>query len=148
MRHLAVQQDGRGSCLADRHGLLRMPEFLPYMRPLLAPPSGPTHLYFLHSGNNVRIECNRMAVQNVSGAAHSERLGHDLITAGRNTGLQLNVTEIYTEYNPCADSCLPLIRRYYPTVRVTFSFIWELWGRQTPDRNAAVEAMFNAQENR
>jgi Domain of unknown function (DUF4157) len=94
-------------------------------------------------GRNVLIEGNRMAVQNVNGSAHSEELAHMLISAGRRSGLELNVRRIYTEYNPCTDTCLPLIREYYPNVEVTFSFIWELWGRQTPDRNAAVEALFS-----
>jgi hypothetical protein len=95
-------------------------------------------------GENVLIEGNRMAVQNVSGAAHSEKLAHELIKAGRLRKIQLNVREIYTEYNPCTDKCLGLIQENYPSARVFFSFIWEHWGRQTPDRNAAVEALFSA----
>jgi hypothetical protein len=59
--------------------------------------------------------------------------------------MQLNVREIYTEYNPCTDTCLPLIQQKFPNARVTYSFVWELWGRQTPDRNAAVDALFAAQ---
>ena len=51
-----------------------------------------------------------MAVQNVSGSAHSEVLGRELIKAGRDANMQSNVREIYTEYNPCTDTCLPLIR--------------------------------------
>jgi hypothetical protein len=87
-----------------------------------------------------------MAVQNVSGAAHSEVLGNNLIRAGRQANMQLNVREICTEYSPCTDTCLPLIRENYPNARVTYSFVWELWGRQTPDRDAAVDALFAAQE--
>jgi hypothetical protein len=93
-------------------------------------------------GRNVIVDGNRMAVQNVNGSAHSEQLAHQLITAARRAGMELNVRRIYTEYNPCTDTCLPLIRRQYPSAEVTYSFIWELWGRQTPDRNAAVEALF------
>lgn len=93
-------------------------------------------------GRNVHFEGNRMAVQNVNGSAHSEELAHMLITQARRAGIELNVRRIYTEYNPCTDTCLPLIRREYPSAEVTYSFIWELWGRQTPDRNAAVEALF------
>jgi hypothetical protein len=95
-------------------------------------------------GDNVLIEENRMAVQNVARAAHSEDLGHQLITSGRNAGMQLRVRQIYTEYNPCTDSCLPLIREQYPNTPVSYSFIWERWGRETPQRNAAVDALFNA----
>lgn len=95
-------------------------------------------------GSNVRIEGNRMAVQNVNGSAHSEQLADMLIQAGQRAGLQLNVKSIYTEYNPCTDTCLPLIQQRYPSAQVTFSFVWELWGRQTPDRNAAVDALFNS----
>jgi hypothetical protein len=50
-----------------------------------------------------------------------------------------------SEYNPWADTCLPLIQQNFPNARVTYSFGWELWGRQTPDRNAAVDALFAAQ---
>lgn len=32
--------------------------------------------------------------------------------------------------------------------RGTFSFVWEWWGRQTPDRNAAVDVLFAAQERK
>lgn len=93
-------------------------------------------------GRNVLIEGNRMAVQNVGGAAHSEALADQLIQAGRRAGLQLTVRRIYTEYNPCTDTCLPLIQRNYPSAQVSYSFIWERWGRETPDRNAAVDALF------
>jgi uncharacterized membrane protein YgcG len=93
-------------------------------------------------GRNVHVEGNRMAVQNVNGSAHSEQLAHMLITEGRRAGIELNVQRIYTEYNPCTNTCLPLIQRHYPRADVTFSFIWELWGRETPDRNAAVDALF------
>jgi hypothetical protein len=96
-------------------------------------------------GNNVRLEGNRMAVQNVSGSAHSEELAHMLITQGRNAGLQLTVRRIYTEYNPCTDTCLPLLRRFYPSAEISFSFVWERWGRETPDRNAAVDALFGGE---
>ena len=94
-------------------------------------------------GRNVHIEGNRMAVQNVSGSAHSEALAHELIITGRRAGIELNVRRIYTEYNPCTDTCLPLIREQYPSAEVTYSFIWERWGRQAPDRNAAVDALFS-----
>jgi uncharacterized protein DUF4157/nucleic acid/nucleotide deaminase of polymorphic system toxin len=94
-------------------------------------------------GRNVYIEGNRMAVQNVSGSAHSEQLAHELITTGRRAGNGLTVKRIYTEFNPCTDTCLPLIQRNYPTAEVTYSFIWELWGRETPDRNFAIDALFS-----
>ena len=97
-------------------------------------------------GKNVQIEGNRMAVQNVSGSAHSEQLAHELITAGRRAGIELDVKRIYTEYNPCTDTCLPLIEKYYPNAEVTFSFIWEKWGRQAPDRNAAVDKLFSGED--
>jgi len=38
-----------------------------------------------------------------------------------------------------------VIQQNFPNARVTYSFVWELWGRQTPDRNAAVDALFAAQ---
>jgi hypothetical protein len=96
-------------------------------------------------GRNTYIEGNRMATQNVSGSAHSEELADSLIQAGRNAKLDLTVRRIYTEYNPCTDTCLPLIQTKYPNVEVTFSFLWEKWGRETPDRNAAVDALFGQQ---
>ena len=105
-------------------------------------PAGFRELVRRNGGKNVQIEGNRMAVQNVNGSAHSEQLADMLISDGQRAGYQLNVKRIYTEYNPCTDTCLPLIQRRYPGAQVTFSFIWELWGRQTPDRNAAVEALF------
>jgi hypothetical protein len=33
----------------------------------------------------------------------------------------------------------------FPNARVTYSLVWELWGRQTPDWNAAVGALFAPQ---
>jgi hypothetical protein len=95
-----------------------------------------------HGGPGIRIDGNRFAVQNVRGATHSEQLGHELIVLGRKAGLTLNVRRIYTEYNPCIRTCLPLIQRNYPSAEVTYSFVWERWGRETPDRNAAVDALF------
>lgn len=106
-------------------------------------PAGFRELVRRNGGRNVQIEGNRMAVQNVNGSAHSEQLADMLIRDGQRAGYQLNVKRIYTEYNPCTDTCLPLIQRRYPNAQVSFSFTWERWGRQTPDRNAAVEALFN-----
>ncbi|GAA1383375.1 DUF4157 domain-containing protein [Catellatospora chokoriensis] len=97
-------------------------------------------------GRNVSIEGNRVAFQNVAGAAHSEQLAHQLITQGRKAGYTLTVRRIYTEYNPCSQSCLPLVRRQYPSAEVSYSFLWELWGRETPDRNAAVERLFESNQ--
>lgn len=94
-------------------------------------------------GRNVHIEGNRMAVQNVNGSAHSEEFADMLIREGRRAGYRLDVKRIYTEYNPCTKSCLPLIERQYPNAQVTYSFGWEWFSRQTPDRNAAVDALFN-----
>jgi hypothetical protein len=93
-------------------------------------------------GRNVKIDGNCIAFQNVSEAAHSEELAHALITQGRKSGHALTVRRIYTEYNPCTGKCLPLIRRQYPQAEVSYSFVWERWGRETPDRNAAVDALF------
>lgn len=73
------------------------------------------------------------------------RLGGNNVRIEGNRNMQLSVREIYTEYNPCTDTCLPLIQQNFPNARVTYSFVWELWGRQTPDRNAAVDALFAAQ---
>jgi hypothetical protein len=88
------------------------------------------------------MDGNRIAFQNVEGSAHSEQLAHELITAGRKAGIGLAVRRIYTEYSPCTQTCLPLIRRQYPSAEVTYSFVWERWGRQAPDRNAAVDKLF------
>ena len=93
-------------------------------------------------GRNVYIEGNRMAIQNVDGSAHSEQFADLLIQSGRRMNLTLKVLRIYTEYNPCTDTCLPLLEEKYPNIEVSYSFIWEKWGRQTPDRNAAVDALF------
>jgi len=95
-------------------------------------------------GDNVLIEGDRIAFQNMIGSDHSEQLADRLITAGRKAGYQVEVRRIYTEYNPCTDRCLPLIRRKYPSADVSYSFIWERWGRETPDRNDAVDALFKA----
>jgi hypothetical protein len=108
-------------------------------------PQGFRDMLTRQGGKNVSIEGNRVAFQNVGGAAHSEQLAHMLITEGRKAGHTLTVLRIYTEYNPCTQSCLPLIQRFYASAEVTFSFVWEWWGRETPDRNAAVDALFNAQ---
>lgn len=93
-------------------------------------------------GNNIRIEGNRVAFQNVGGAAHSEQLAYRVIVLARQANISLVVRRIYTEYNPCTERCLPLIQRYDPNAEVTYSFVWERWGREAPDRNAAVEALF------
>jgi hypothetical protein len=93
-------------------------------------------------GRNFQMDGNRIAFQNVEGSAHSEQLAHELITAGRKAGIGLAVRRIYTEYSPCTQTCLPLIRRQYPSAEVTYSFVWERWGRQAPDRNAAVDKLF------
>ncbi|MFZ4506657.1 MAG: eCIS core domain-containing protein [Fimbriimonas sp.] len=90
-------------------------------------------------GRNAQITGNRLTVQNVGGSAHSERLAHMLIQqAPANT---LRVTKIYTEFNPCASSCSPLLRQHYPDAEVSFSFLWD-WAREIPERNAAVDALF------
>lgn len=98
-------------------------------------------------GRNTYIEGDRMAVQNVNGSAHSEELAHMLIRTARSSGSELKVKRIYTEYNPCTDSCLPLLRENYPNAEVTYSFIWERWGRQSPDRNAAVDLLFGTSQS-
>jgi hypothetical protein len=36
----------------------------------------------------------------------------------------------------------------FPNARVKYSLVWELWGWRTPDWNAAVGALFAAQEQR
>ena len=78
-------------------------------------PAGFRELVRRNGGKNVQIEGNRMAVQNVNGSAHSEQLADMLISDGQKAGYQLSVKRIYTEYNPCTDTCLPLIQRRYPT---------------------------------
>lgn len=93
-------------------------------------------------GRNVLVEGNRIVFQNVGGSAHSEVLAHELISTGRRAGLDLRISRIYTEYNPCTDTCLPLIRRNYPNAEVSYSYIWERWGRETPERDAAVDLLF------
>jgi hypothetical protein len=93
-------------------------------------------------GDYSHLEGNNLVTQNFSGASHSEHLAHLLITSGRRRGIPMRVVRIYTEWNPCTDSCLPLIQRYYSNAEVSYSFVWERWGRQTPERNAAIDALF------
>jgi hypothetical protein len=90
----------------------------------------------------IRIDGTRVAFLNIPDAAHSERLAHLLIVQGRKGGLTLSVRRIYSEYNPCTDKCLPLIQEAYPSAEISYSFRWERWGRETPERNAAIDALF------
>jgi Xanthomonas XOO_2897-like deaminase len=92
-------------------------------------------------GAQIRVRGNRVAFVNIAGVAHSEQWAHELIRQGRQANYRLAVRRVYSELNPCADRCLPLLREYYPDVEVTWSFPWD-WDTDWPARDAAIAALF------
>lgn len=81
---------------------------------------------------------NFVAFQNFSGFDHSEQLGDRLISEARKVS---SVRAIYTEFSPCKEICLPILRRRYP-VDVTYSFRYENAMRETWKRDLAVDELF------